>query len=76
MFISYLDREVTFVVIEYRSIKALKVTKILNSNLKEGDILLIQYLEIGKILEAKESYRDNLVGNYRTNSELSEIPIA
>ena len=71
--ISYLDREVVFVVIDYKSMKALKVTKVLNSSLKKGDILLIQCLEIGKVLEAKEVYRDNLVGNYRTNSELSEI---
>lgn len=73
--ISYWDREVVFVVIEYKRMKALKVTKVLNSSLKEGDILLIHCLEIGKILEAKEVYRDNLVGNYRTNRELSEIHI-
>lgn len=75
VFISYWDREVTFIVIEYQCKKALKVTKVLNSSLKEGDILLIQYLEIGKILEAKEVHRDSLVGNYCTNSELSEIHI-
>lgn len=75
VFISYWDREVTFVVVEYQSQKALKVTKVLNSSLKEGDILLIQCLEIGKILEAKEVHRENLVGNYRTNTELSEIHI-
>lgn len=74
--ISYWNREVTFNVIEFQNKKALKVTKVLNSSLKEGDILLIQCLEIGKVLEAKEVYRDNLVGNYRTNSELSEIHIA
>lgn len=75
VFISYWDREVTFIVIKFHNKKALKVTKVLNSSLNEGDILLIQCLEIGKILEAKEVHRDNLIGNYRTNSELSEIHI-
>ena len=73
--INYWNREVSFIVIEFHNKKALKVTRVLNSSLKEGDILLIRCLEIGKILEAKEVYRDNLIGNYRTNSELSEIHI-
>lgn len=62
----YWNREVTFEVIDFKGNKALKV----------DDILIIDCLEVGKILEAKEVYRDSLVGNYRTNNELSEINIA
>lgn len=69
----YWDREVSFVVVEYDQTKALKVTKVLNSSLKVDDILLLEYLEVGKCLEAKEVYRYGLIGNYRTNNELSEI---
>ena len=69
----YWDREVTFEVVDFKETKALKVTKVLNSSLKIGDILMLECLEVGKILEAKEVYRDSLVGNYRTNNELSEI---
>lgn len=73
--ISYWDRQVSFVVTEFNNQKALKVKKVINSSLKEGDILIIQCLEIGKIIEAKEIYRNNCIGNYRTNNELSEIHI-
>lgn len=69
----YWDREVTFNVVEFKQTKALKVTKVQNSSLKVGDILIIDCLELGNILEAKEVYRNGLVGNYRTNNELTEI---
>lgn len=72
----YWDREVTFEVVDFKQTKAMKVTKVLNSSLRVGDILMLECLEVGKILEAKEVYRDSLVGNYRTNNELSEIHIA
>ena len=72
----YWNRKVTFEVVDFKGNKALKVTKVLNSSLKVNDILVIDYLEVGKILEAKEVYRDSLIGNYRTNNELSEINIA
>ncbi len=72
----YWNREVTFEVVDFKGNKALRVTRVLNSSLKVGDILIIDCLEVGKILEAKEVYRDSLVGNYRTNNELSEINIA
>ena len=72
----YWNRKVTFEVVEFKGNKALKVTKVLNSSLKVNDILIIDCLEVGKILEAKEVYRDSLVGNYRTNNELSVINIA
>ena len=69
----YLDRVVSFQVVDFHDRKALQVTKVKNSSLKKGDVLLIDYLEIGSILEAKEVYRDNLLGNYRTNQELFDI---
>ena len=72
----YWDREVSFVVVEHLAKKALKVTKVLNSSLKVGDILMLECLEVGFRVEAKEVYSGSLIGNYRTNNELSEILIS
>ena len=71
--VSYWDREVSFVVVSHNDKKALQVIKSVNSSLKMDDVLMIEHLEVGQKLEAREVYRGNLTGNYRTNHELSEI---
>ena len=51
----------------------LEVVEAKNSSLKAGDILQIEHLKEGEILEAKSVLRGKDVGNYRTNGELTKI---
>ncbi|MBR1414728.1 MAG: hypothetical protein IJ570_02560 [Prevotella sp.] len=71
--VKYLNRTVTFKVIDRMNEKMLLVEDAQNSSLKKGDILEVEHLRKGDCLEAKKVYRDNNVGNYRTNGELKEI---
>jgi len=73
--VRYLNREVSFMVVDYESHKALQVVEVRNSSLKKGDILFLDHLKEGEILEAKTVVRGKEIGNYRTNGELKEIKI-
>ena len=73
--IKYLNRIVVFEVVIFKDIKALKVIDSINSSLKENDVLMLNELRKGEILEAKTVYRGKEIGNYRTNGELQEIVI-
>lgn len=73
--VKYLNREVSFKVIESDNNKVLQVISTINSSLKEGDILIIDHLKEGEILEAKSVMRGKILGNYRTNGELKEVVI-
>ena len=71
--VKYLNRDVSFKVIDYENRKMLEVVEAKNSSLKAGDILQIEHLKEGEILEAKSVLRGKDVGNYRTNGELTKI---
>ena len=71
--VKYLNRDVSFKVIDYKNRKMLEVVEAKNSSLKAGDILQIEHLKEGEILEAKSVVRGKDVGNYRTNGELTKI---
>lgn len=73
--VKYLDRIVTFVVSEYDNQKVLRVEKAENSSLKVNDILLVNSLQVGKIIEADKVIRGKYIGNYRTHGEISEMHI-
>lgn len=73
--VKYLNRTVDFEVVSFKETKALMVIDALNSSLKKGDVLMVSYLKMGNILEAKTVYRGNNIGNYRTNGELTDISI-
>ena len=73
--VKYLNRDVCFKVVEYEEKKALQVVNAKNSSLKEGDILLVDHLKEGEILEAKSVIRGKIIGNYRTHGELKEITL-
>lgn len=73
--VKYLDRIVTFVVSEYDNQKVLRVEKAENSSLKVNDILLVNSLQVGKIIEADKVIRGKNIGNYRTHGEISEMHI-
>ena len=71
----YLNRTVVFEVIVFKDGNALKVIDAQNSSLKKNDVLILNQLKKGDILEAKTVYRGSDIGNYRTNGELTEVTI-
>jgi hypothetical protein len=71
--IQYLNRKVQFTVKEYAKKKVLVVVNAVNSSLKGGDILFVNRLRKGKILEAVKVIRGKNVGNYKTHGELTYI---
>lgn len=73
--IKYMDRVVRFKVIMFHEEKALVVIQASNSSLLPNDILLIYKIEKGKRLEAEKVFRGDLIGNYKTNSELTSVEI-
>ncbi len=73
--VKYLDRIVTFVVTEYDNQKVLRVEKVENSSLKVNDILFVNSLQVGNIIEADKVIRGKNIGNYRTHGEISEMLI-
>ena len=73
--VKYLNRTVVCEVVDFKNTKALKVLEALNSSLKKDDILIVNQLKLGDVLEAKTVYRGNNIGNYRTNGELHQIDI-
>jgi ABC-type uncharacterized transport system ATPase component len=75
MFIQYLNRKVTFKVIEHEGNKVLQVTGSENSSLKIGDYLYIFKIRKGEFLEAEKVVRGTSIGNYKTNGEVSVVKI-
>lgn len=75
MFIQYLNRKVTFKVIEHEGNKVLQVTGSENSSLKIGDYLYIFKIRKGEFLEAEKVVRSTSIGNYKTNGEVSVVKI-
>lgn len=73
--VKYLDRIVTFVVTEYDNQKVLRVEKAENSSLKVNDILFVNSLQVGNIIEADKVIRGKNIGNYRTHGEISEMHV-
>ena len=71
--IKYLNRTIIFQVIIFKGIQALKVIEATNSSLKADDILFVEHLRKGEILESKVVYRGDKIGNYRTNGKILEI---
>ncbi len=73
--IKYMDRVVRFKVIMYNEEKALKVIQSSNSSLLPNDVLYIYKIEKGKRLKAEKVFRGELIGNYKTSSELTSVEI-
>lgn len=73
--VKYMDRTVRFKVIEHEEKKALMVIEASNSSLQPNDILYIHKFEKGKRLEAEKVFRGDLIGNYKTSSELTAVEL-
>jgi len=73
--VTYLNRIVTFCVIQHEAIKALRVESALNSSLKVGDIVVIYSLKEGSCIEATQVIRGKSLGNYKTHGEITSIKI-
>lgn len=71
--VKYLNRSVLFEVLLYQGNKVLLVKEAENSSLKQEDILFVEHIRKGEILEAKKVIRGENKGNYRTNGEILEI---
>lgn len=74
--ITYLNRKVTFIVVQRNGENVLRVEKSENSSLKEGDECVISKISKGAIVEAEKIYRGNNMGNYKTQGEVSSIKIS
>ena len=46
-----------------------------NSSLKVNDILFVNSLQVGNIIEADKVIRGKNIGNYRTHGEISEMHV-
>lgn len=73
--VKYMDRTVKFKVVEHEEKKALMVIEAANSSLQPNDILNIHKIEKGKRLEAEKVFRGDLIGNYKTSSELTAVEL-
>lgn len=73
--VKYMDRTVRFKVIDHEEKKALMVIEAANSSLQPNDILYIHKIEKGKRLEAEKVFRGDLIGNYKTSSELTAVEL-
>ena len=73
--VEYLDREVSFVVIQQDGQNVLKVVSAKNSSLLKNDVLYIHKISVGNVLQADKVIRGNNIGNYKTNGEVYEITI-
>lgn len=73
--VKYMDRTVKFKVVEHEEKKALMVIEAANSSLQPNDILNIHKIEKGKRLEAEKVFRGDLIGNYKTSSELTVVEL-
>lgn len=73
--IKYLDRIVKFSVMEKDCQKILKVVTAENSSLMPNDLLWVYRIRNGEKLEAEKILRGDIIGNYRSNGEVSVIEI-
>lgn len=73
--VEYLNREVSFVVIQQDGINVLEVVSVKNSSLQKGDILYVHKISVGKILQADKVIRGKNIGNYKTNGEVFEVNV-
>ncbi len=73
--VKYLNRVVCFEVILHEGKKLLKVLNAENSSLNTDDLVEINRIRIGEILEAQQVIRNTKKGNYRTKGEVTEIVI-
>ena len=73
--VEYLDREVSFTVIQQNGQKVLEVVSAKNSSLQKNDVLYIHKIKVGEILQADKVIRDGNIGNYKTNGEVFEINV-
>lgn len=73
--VKYMDRTVKFKVVEHKEKKALMVIEAVNSSLQPNDLLYIHKIEKGKRLEAGKVFRGDLIGNYKTSSELTAVEL-
>ena len=73
--VAYLDRNVTFRVIQYEAIRALAVESSINSSLQKGDIVILYSLKEGACIEATQVIRGKSLGNYKTHGEITSIKI-
>ncbi len=73
--VEYLNREVSFVVIQQDGINVLEVVSAKNSSLQKGDILYVHKISVGKILQADKVIRGKNIGNYKTNGEVFEVHV-
>lgn len=71
--VQYLNRSVTFSVVDYEDTRVLKVEESTNSSLQVGDIVFIHSLRVGNIIESEKVVRGTAIGNYRTKGEITEI---
>ena len=73
--VTYLNRNVTFRVIQHDAIKALRVEVSINSSLQVGDIVVLYSLKEGSCIEATQVIRGKSLGNYKTHGEITSITI-
>ncbi|MGL5893257.1 MAG: hypothetical protein ACRCZM_01400 [Bacteroidales bacterium] len=73
LLVKYLDREVLFQVNLFEDKKVLKVILTKNSSLNKGDILFVERVKKGEIIVASKVIRGSNIGNYRTNSEVTDV---
>lgn len=75
IFIQYLDRKITFVVVSHEGENYLKVISSENSSLKKEDLLLVHRIRKGAIFEAEKVIRGNNIGNYKTHGEVMNFEL-
>ena len=75
IFIQYLDRKITFIVVNHEGENYLKVVSSDNSSLKTDDLLLVYRIRKGDILEAEKVIRGNNIGNYKTHGEIMNFEL-
>lgn len=73
--IQYLNRKLTFIVVDFDGKNYLKVVSSENSSLQIDDLLLVYRIRKGEILEAEKVIRGKSIGNYKTNGEILSIEL-
>ncbi len=73
--VHYLNRIITFEVIEYENKNCLKVISTKNSSLKVNDILEVLKICKGQPLIAEKVIRANVLGKYKTNGEVKFLHV-
>ncbi len=71
--VQYLNRNVTFSVVDHEGTRVLKVEESTNSSLQVGDLVFINSLRVGNTIEAEKVVRGTVIGNYRTKGEVVSV---